>query len=103
MKKIMIRRLGVMSVAKFIGVAYALIGLIYGFFALFGGMVIVFEQNYDVFTKIAASFGVVIVGALVIPAIMFLLGWAYGAVFSLVANFVLQGSDGIEIDYEEKK
>lgn len=104
MEKIMIRRLGVASVAKYVGVAHAILGVIYGFIAMFGGLAVVVEQDQlDVFSKIFASIGAVLIALLIIPGVLFLVGWLYGAVFALIANLILSTSEGIEVDFEKKK
>lgn len=99
----MIRRLGVASVAKYVGVAHAILGVIYGFIAMFGGLAVVVEQDQlDVFSKIFASIGAVLIALLVIPGVLFLVGWLYGAVFALIANLILNTSEGIEVDFEKR-
>lgn len=104
MKKLMIRRLGVASVAKYVGVAQAILGAVYGFFAMFGGLAAVLvNDQLDTFSKIFGSIGVVVLAIGVLPLLMFVIGWLYGAVFAFIANFILHTSEGIEIDYEEAK
>ncbi len=104
MKKIMIRRLGVASVAKYVGIAQAILGAVYGFFAMFGGIAaVIVTEDLSVLSKIIASVGVVILAIGILPFIMFLVGWLYGAVFAFIANFILHTSSGIELDYEDAK
>lgn len=104
MKKIMIRRLGVASVAKYVGIAQALLGFVYGFFAMLTGLALVISSDsYDVLTKVFGSIGVVLAALVVLPGFLFLVGWVYGAVFSLIANLILHTSQGIEVDFEEAK
>lgn len=104
MKKILVRRLGVASVAKLIGVIQALWGFIAGFIAMFGGIAAVAEQDdWNLFAKIFADIAVVVFSLLVIPLIAFVIGWLYGAVFALIANLFLQTANGLELDVEEEK
>ena len=104
MKKLLVRRLGVASVAKFLGVAQAIWAFIAGFFVMFGGISAVATQDdWDWATKVGATVGVVFVSLVVIPAFAFLAGWVYGAIVSLIANLFLHTAKGIEIDVEEAK
>jgi len=104
MKKIMVRRLGVASVAKFIGVIHAIWAFIAGFFVMFGGISAVLTQtDWETFEKIAGTVGVAIASLLVVPLVAFLLGWLYGAIIALIANLFLHTAKGIELDIEEAK
>ena len=104
MKKIIIRRLGVASVARFTGVAQAILGFAAGFVALFGGISAVLTQDgWNMFERILASIGVVLFCLIVIPLVAFLFGWLYGAVLSLIANLFLHTSTGIELDVDNEK
>ena len=104
MKKILVRRLGVASVAKFIGAAYAILGLVYGFIATFPGMAVVITNNdYNTLEKVFASVGVILVLVVVVPLLAFVFGWLYGAILALVGNLFLSTSQGIELDIEEEK
>ncbi len=103
MKKIFVRRLGVASVARFVGMANAIIGLVIGVFATFGGLAGVLEQSgWNFFTKIGASLGVVVVTLVIVPFLAFLWGWLYGAIVALVANLFLHSANGIELDIQDE-
>lgn len=104
MAKIIIRRLGVSSVARFVGVAQAIWGFAVGFVALFGGISAVLTQDsFTIAGKILGSVGVVLFCLVVVPLIAFLFGWLYGAILSLVANLFLHTSSGIELDVDNEK
>lgn len=104
MRKILIRKLGVSSVARFIGVANAIWAFIAGIFLLFGGIVGALEQtDWSAWTKLLASLGSVLVGLVVVPVLGFVLGWLYGAVVALIANLFLHTARGIELDVEDEK
>ncbi len=104
MKKLLVRRLGVASVAKFVGVAQAIWAFIAGFFAMFGGIAsVATHDEWDWATKVGASIAVALVALVVVPLVAFLVGWIYGAIVSLIANLFLHTSKGIEIDVEEAK
>lgn len=104
MKKILIRRLGVASVARFVGVIQAIWAFIAGFFVMFGGIAtVVNEKDWNSFEKFGASIAVVVFSLVVIPFVAFLVGWLYGAIISLIANLFLHTSNGIELDIEEEK
>lgn len=104
MKKLMIRRIGVGSFAKFIGVANAIWVFIAAFFGMFAGFAAVVEtDDLNIFGKIGATIAVAAVALVVVPLIAFLLGWLYGAVVALVANLFLHTARGVELDVEEEK
>lgn len=104
MGKIIVRRLGVASIARFIGVAQAIWGFAIGFIALFGGISAILTQDgLNVFGKIFGSISVVLFCLVVVPLIAFLFGWLYGAILSIVANLFLHTSSGIELDIDNQK
>lgn len=104
MKKLLVRRLGVASVARFVGVIQSIWAFIAGFFVMFGGVAaVVSNDDWNSAEKFGASVGVVIVSLVVVPAVAFLIGWLYGAIISLIANLFLHTSNGIELDIEETK
>ncbi|USN96966.1 MAG: hypothetical protein H6797_02120 [Candidatus Nomurabacteria bacterium] len=104
MKKIIIRRLGVGSVARFTGVAQAILGFAASFVALFGGIsAVLTQQGWNIFERIFGTIGVALFSLVVIPLIAFLFGWLYGAVLSLIANLFLHTSTGIELDVDSEK
>ncbi len=104
MKRIVVQRLGVSSVAKYVGVAHAILGVIYGVVALLAAIVAIADTG-DLATwhKVLAGIAATLVAFIVIPGVAFLIGWLYGAVFALIVNFVLQTSRGIELDVAEEK
>lgn len=104
MRQIIVRKLGVGSVARFLGVASAIWAFVVGIFVMFGGIVSTVEHDqWSVLSKIGATLGVVVGSLVVLPAVAFVWGWLYGAVVSLVANIFLETSHGIEIDIEDRK
>jgi len=104
MKKLLVRRLGVASVARFVGVIQAIWAFIAGFFVMFGGVAaVVTNQDWNGVEKFFGSVAVVILSLLVAPLVAFLIGWLYGVIISLIANLFLHTSNGIEVDVEEVK
>lgn len=103
MRKILIRKIGVGSFAKYVGVASAIFGLVAGILGMFGAFVGIVEQDgWSVLHKISASLGAVIIGLVVVPLLAFAWGWVYGGVVSLVANLFLQTANGIELTVEDE-
>lgn len=104
MKKFMIRRLGVASFAKFIGVANAIWVFVAAFFAMFAGFAVVFESDdLNIFGKIGSIIAIVAFALVIVPLFAFFVGWLYGAVVALIANLFLHTARGIELDVEEEK
>jgi len=104
MKKLLVRRLGVGSIAKFVGIAHAIWGFVVGVFLAFSGVAAVIgEDRWSDLERVFASLAVVLGALVVFPIVAFVAGWLYGAVFTLIANLILHTSDGIELDVEEGK
>jgi len=103
MRKVLIRKLGVGSIARFVGVASAIWAFIFAVFAMFGGIAATLEHDgWSFVTKILATLGVVVGSLVLIPAIAFVWGWLYGAIIALIANLFLHTASGIELDVEDE-
>lgn len=97
-----IRRVGVLSVAKIAGVLYALMGLIIGafisLFALVGSMAAMGGGNDEAI--IGVFFGV---GAVVIMPIFYgVLGGIFASISAALYNLVAGFLGGIEVEIEER-
>lgn len=104
MKSIIIKRIGVGSFAKYLGVANGILGIIYAVFAVFAAVpAIILHDDLSTLGKIGASLGATVIIVAFIPVIMFAIGWIYGAIVSYVINIFLAASKGIELDIEEEK
>lgn len=104
MKSIIIKRIGVGSFAKYLGVANGILGVIYAVFAIFAAVpAIILHDDLSTLGKIGASLGATVLIVAFIPAIMFAVGWVYGALVSFVINLFLSASKGIELDIQEEK
>lgn len=104
MKSIIIKRIGISSFARYAGVASAILGLVYAVVTMFAGIsAVLLHETMSTISKILASVGIVVGSLILIPAIMFALGWLYGAVVALIINLFLNTSKGIELDIEEEK
>lgn len=104
MRKIVVRRLGVASVARFIGVAHAIWGVAVGFLAMFAGIsAVLVQEKWNLFEKILGSIGMVLLCLVVVPIVAFLFGWLYGAVLSLIANLFLHTANGVEFDVDDEE
>jgi hypothetical protein len=91
-----IRRMGVLSVAKLQGVLYALLGLIVGavfaLFSLFGAALGSGTESHSMFGAIGLS--AIILFPIVYGLIGFVAGLLVAALYNLVAGFV----GGVEIE-----
>lgn len=104
MRKIQIRKISVGSFAKLVGIAQAILALIAGSIAMFGGFVAVVEHDsWNFITKLFTSIGVALFALVVFPLIAFAFGWLYGAIVSLIANVFLQTANGLELTIDEEK
>ncbi len=97
-----LKRIGVVSFAKTVAVAYALIGLLYGaFLSLFAlvGMGAMLAEELGGAAGISALFGV---GAIVLFPIMFgVMGFIGGLIGGFFYNLALKYSGGLEMEFEK--
>jgi hypothetical protein len=98
MTTVNVRRIGVASFGKLIGVWAAIVGLVTG---VMGAVVAVasllVNNHYGVFAGLFYSIGVVLLAVVVYPAVLFAIGWIQGAVIALIFNIVISGSGGLEL------
>lgn len=70
MRTVFIRKLGVGSVGKFLGIATAIWIFVAGIFALFGTLAVVLAQSdWSVWSKLWSSLGAVFVSLVFLPAL----------------------------------
>lgn len=103
MKKI--KKVGVLSLAKFQGVMFGLIGLVMGFVYSFGGLAIDILVSNGTITSAETpglSFGTLLAfGALIgMPLLFGAYGFITGAVGAFFYNLVVKWTGGIEIELE---
>ena len=104
MQKLTVRKVGVTSLGKLVGVWQAIIGLVIGVFGTVVTTVNLFEENtYGLFTRIGVAFLVALGWLVVYPLVMFLIGWIQGAILGVIFNIVVSGSGGLSLDVEEAK
>ncbi|MBW4061695.1 hypothetical protein HJC99_03960 [Candidatus Saccharibacteria bacterium] len=101
MKKILIRKIGVGSFAKYIGVAAALLAVVEGVFSGIAGSVAILSSHWNMWDKLGSTLGLWVLAIVIYPMLAFLLGWLYGAVLALVTNLFLHSANGIELDIED--
>ena len=102
MQRLVVHKVGVGSLAKLIGVWFALVGLVIGVISAVVSVVTVFAENdYSVLGGIAIAALVSIGWVFVYPVIMYLVGWIQGAVLAIVFNVVISGSGGLSVHVEE--
>lgn len=101
MKNITVKKVGVGSVGKIVGVAQATIAFFVGLLAT----VLVSAGTISEGSGFVQSLGVSIVylglGVIIYPIIAFFVGWLQGAVAALIINFVFAESDGLKLSVEE--
>ena len=104
MQKLVVHKVGVMSLGKLVGVWGAILGVIIGVIsAVVSAVSVVAYNNFSVWGNIFASIGVVLAWVIAYPLVMFLLGWLQGAVMAVVFNVVVSGSGGLDLEVEEAK
>ena len=104
MSKMVIRRMGVLSVAKIYGVLMAVFGLIFG--VIYGLVVMVFgaamlSRSAGGSGAAAASgiiFGLAIM--VMLPVLYGILGFVFGAIFALIYNAGASTIGGVELELE---
>ena len=102
-----LKKIGVLSVAKFYGLMGVLFGLIAGIaIALFGaaysatGVEGTGIQPYAVAdsSNFVAGFGIVAI--IIAPIVYGILFFVFAAIFAFIANFILKIVEGIELEFE---
>ncbi len=93
-----IKRIGVLSLAKFYAVISMVIGLIYGLF--FGTIWSMLGVVFPVPTFLV---GLGVIGMVILFPIFFgFFGFLSGALFAILFNLVLRFTSGLEVDVEKK-
>jgi hypothetical protein len=91
-----VKRVGVMSVAKIMGLVYACMGLIFApFFLLFGLLGSLMGEEK---TPFAGIFGVVF--AILMPLVYGILGFIAGALGAALYNFFAKLVGGVEVELD---
>jgi hypothetical protein len=104
MQKLVVHKVGVMSLGKLVGVWGAILGVIIGVIsAVVSAVGVVASNDFSVWGNILASVGIVLGWIIVYPLVMFLLGWLQGAIMAVVFNVVVSGSGGLDLEVEEAK
>ncbi len=104
MKKLIVRKLGVTTVARFVGLAQAVFAVVAGvFIGISSTIAIVQSDDLSDWAKIGATVAAWVAALVLYPFVAFVLGWLYGAVVTLIANVFLRTTHGIEVDVEETK
>lgn len=102
MQRLVVHKVGVGSLAKLVGVWFAIIGLVIGVLSAVVSAVSVFaNNNYSVLGGIFVAVLVVLGWILVYPLVMFFVGWLQGAIVAIVFNVVISGSGGLSVHVEE--
>lgn len=102
MQRLVVHKVGVGSLAKLVGVWFAIVGLVLGVISAVVSAVSVFANNdYSVLGGVAVAILVVLGWVLVYPVVMFFLGWIQGAIVAVIFNVVISGSGGLSVHVEE--
>ena len=95
-----VKRLGVFSLGKLMGITYACLGLLFmPFFLLAGGMAMLGAQGADRSAAIGGGIGMVIM-AIMFPVIYGLMGFVGGMIGALIYNLAARFIGGIQIELE---
>ena len=93
-----VTRVGVSSIGRLIGSVNLIVGLVLGFLGSVVAIVY-YLDNYSngVFADIFSSVGILLIGVVIYPLLLFALGWLYGALVALIFNLVIGVSGGVEL------
>jgi CHASE2 domain-containing sensor protein len=104
MQRLLVQKVGVSSLGKLFGSVNGIVGLAIGLISSIVTTVsVISNNNYSVLTDIFAAVGIVLLGVVVYPLVLFAVGWLYGAIVALVINLFVGVSGGIELEVEEVK
>jgi hypothetical protein len=97
-RSIIVQKTGVSSIARLVGTVNLIIGLVVGFLGAIAAIVSYLHYNSNGFLADAfISVGILLVGVVVYPLVLFALGWLYGALVALIFNLVIGVSGGVEL------
>lgn len=96
-----LKSVGVMSVAKIMGLLYGCMGIIFVPFFLIIGLAGSFAgQKDNPFAPLAGLFGVVM--AVLMPILYGVMGFVTGAIGAALYNFIARRAGGFELEFEIK-
>ena len=102
MQRLVVHKVGVGSLAKLIGVWFAIIGIVVGVISAVVSAVSVFANNsYSFLGGLFVAVLVVVGWVFLYPIVMFFIGWIQGAILAVVFNVVGAGSGGLSVHVEE--
>lgn len=93
-----LKSVGVMSVAKIMGLIYGCLGLIFVPFFLLFALVGSFAQKDASFAPFAGLVGIVM--AVLMPVIYGVMGFVMGAIGAALYNFIAKKVGGFELEFE---
>ena len=97
-RSIIVQKTGVSSIARLVGTVNLIVALVIGFLGAIVAIISYLGQTSNgVFADIGWSIGILLLGVVVYPIIMFALGWLYGALVALIFNLVIGVSGGVEL------
>lgn len=103
MKKVAIKKVGIMSLANLVGTWYAVLGFVTSIFAAVYSVVWVLDSTDSVLVEIFGGVGVVLGSLILIPLLSYMIGWLYGAFIALILNLVVSAAGGLVIETEDVK
>lgn len=88
------------SLATFVGVFYAVIGVAIGIVLAFGSAFSVWlgEAGLSFFQSLGFGLAVGFLGIVIFPLIYFIIGWIQGAIFGFIFNIATSYMGGLEIE-----
>lgn len=97
-RSITVQRIGVSSIARLIGTVNLIIGLVVGFLGAVVAIVSYLGHSSNGWVADTfSSVGILLIGVIVYPLILFAFGWLYGALVALIFNLVIGVSGGVEL------
>ena len=96
-----LKRIGILSLAKIMGILYAVLGLLMGFIisavALFGALLgSAFSNSTEPFMGLIFGAGAIIV----MPILYGVMGFISGIITAGIYNFVVRFTGGLELEFE---
>ena len=102
MKKVTMHRFSVGSFAKVLGFYQATIGLIVGLVVSLGSAARIFTASSGFLQAFGVSTAVAAFAVIILPALLFVVGWIQGAVLAFFLNIIFRESKGLEIEVTEE-
>lgn len=103
MKQVTVKKVGVGSLAKVVGITQAVFAFVVGILTSLSVAADVITNSTSFVQTLGISLWMLGLGAVLYPFVAFIVGWVQGALAALILNFVFAESNGLKLETEDVK